>query len=229
MRRAFSLLEVMVALGIVGMLAASVFAFVLDLLQGRESLSDASRDAIAAAVIIERLEGDLLVGVVGVGDQAGIRGDDKGIAIIGRSVKLPAGSDDRVIGDMVESEIRFDEGRGLLEGRRGGASFEQISDRVRFCRFRYFDGRRWVSSFDSRSAGSLPVAIEIAAWFGSLEERDTLEPSMEDPPEESMLSEGFLDGAPLMEEEALSVPSREPDLLRVMLVPDGPVTSWRDG
>jgi len=70
MRRAFSLLEVMVVLGVVALLAGSVFAFMLDLLRGREALSHATRDAIASAAIVERLEGDLLVAVAdGAGEE----------------------------------------------------------------------------------------------------------------------------------------------------------------
>jgi len=226
MRRGFSLLEVMVTLGVVGLLAGTVFAFMLDLLRGRESIADATRDAVAAATIIERIEGDLLVGVAEAGGEAGVSGDAHRVKVRGRSVVLSADG----LGDGVGSEFRFDERSGLIEGRllAGGGAFEVVSDRVRACRFRYFDGRRWRQQFDSREAGSLPVAIEIAIWFGRVEaeEEDGL---FDEGPSEAEMLEAAPAAAFVSMEDEPTLPSREPDVLRVMIVPDGPSAAWREG
>jgi len=233
-RRAFTLLEVLVALGVVAMLAGTVFAFILALLRGRDRLLDASRDAQAAAAVIERVESDMLVTFVGSATSPGVSGDRASIRLRGRAVSLDAPEASAGMSDVQACELRYDERHWRLEGRRwAGAEageFETICDRVEAFRLRYFDGRRWVSSFDTPSAGTLPVAIEIAAWFGR------------PPPEGGELSD---DGADSLEAMGLGapddlasfaddpgaeprpLPTREPDLLRVVIVPDGPVAAWR--
>lgn len=235
MKRAFSLLEVMISLGIVAMLAGSVFAFMLDLLRGRESLSNATIDAVASATLIERLESDLLVGITSVGADAGISGDESSIRVRGRAVRLPLAGDE-AIGDLTGCKISYDEAGWRLVGSRLDADTETISERVRACRFRYFDGRRWVSSFDSSTTGTIPVAIEIALWFDdppAPEEPMSLEDQSDQPgrvPDMSAPEDiGFADGAfEDMLAETPELPLREPDLLRVMIVPDGPIAGWSD-
>jgi hypothetical protein len=104
-RRAFSLLEVFITLGVISMLAGTVFAFMLDLLRGRQALIDASADAIVTAALVERLEGELLVGVTSAGGEGGIVGDDFSIRILARSVVLPTTSGATIGGDVIASEI----------------------------------------------------------------------------------------------------------------------------
>jgi prepilin-type N-terminal cleavage/methylation domain-containing protein len=231
-RRAFTLIEVLVVLGIVAMLAGSVFAFMLDLLRGRERLLDASREAQAAAAVIERLESDLLVTFVGSADASGVSGDGTSLRVSGRAVAFGTRETSVEMSDAQSCELRYDERAWRLEGRRWSgaepAEFETICDRVEACRFRYFDGRRWVGSFDSARAGTLPVAIEIAAWFGAppapTEEELLAQEEAEELGDEAMMM--GLEDASLDEPRAL--PVREPDLLRVMVVPDGPVAAWRE-
>lgn len=232
MKRGFSLLEVMVALGIVALLAGSVFAFMLDLIRGSGTLTDAAQDAAAAATIVEQLESDLLVSVTSMEGEAGINGTESGIRVTGRAVRVPSG--DEVIGDAVGCEIRYDEQTWRLEGSLRGGANETISERVRACRFRYFDGRRWTSSFNSADAGALPVAIEVAIWFGDppAPEETPDDGMMEGPASfdteaarmEAMERAAFDDPSEMMPE----LPLREPDLLRVMIVPDGPIAGWSD-
>jgi type II secretory pathway pseudopilin PulG len=220
-RRAFSLLEVFITLGVISMLAGTVFAFMLDLLRGRQALIDASSDAAVAAALVERLEGELLVGVAGVGSEGGIVGDQSSIQIMARSVVLPTTPGATIGTDVVSSEIRFDPELARIQARRGGdGGMETVSDRVEDCRFRFFDGRRWVDSFDSAQAGSLPVAIEVAVWFGRVDVIDEDTPAGEVEFESQEAPPAALDDAQL--------PEREPDLLRVIIVPDGPVAAWRE-
>lgn len=57
--------------------------------------------------------------------------------------------------------------------------FELISEVVK-CRFQYFDGYSWRSSWDSRRQRALPVAVKIELWLVSTDElkliRETLSP-----------------------------------------------------
>lgn len=234
-RRAFTLVEVLVALGVIAMLAGSVFAFMLDLLRGRERLVDASRDAQAAAAVIERLESDLLVTFVGADGEAGVSGDATSLRVSGRLVAFGERATSVELSDAQSCELRYDEQDWLLEGRRwSGAdegAFDSICERVEACRFRYFDGRRWTASFDSQQAGDLPVAIEIAAWFGP--PPPPTEEELLAQEEAEALGDAGAEAAMLgFEEDELAeprpLPEREPDLLRVMIVPDGPVAAWRE-
>lgn len=237
--RAFSLLEVMVTLGVVAMLAGSVFAFMLDLMRDRVVLEHASRDSEVSSAIVERLEGDLLAGAADVEGEAGIAGDASSLRIVSRAVVTPTKAGQRVRGDALTSELRYIEGAGRLEARRFGAredasGFEIVSERVQAFRLRYFDGRRWVSAFDSMEAGGLPVAIEVAAWFGKVDIEEGLDRDASDmgavaPDVGNRDASLFLDASPVDPSEARALPAREPDLLRVIVVPDGPIAAWRSG
>lgn len=111
-----------------------------------------------------------------------------------------------------------------------------LSEQVEYVQFRYFDGRDWRGSFDSSSSASegggasLPVAIELAIWFSA----DRVEPDEEieaidgliaeqSGEEEDWLEEDFVEPEPIV------VPTRAPDRVRVMIVPDGPSAGWGDG
>src|SRR5262249_54315829 len=58
-RRAFTLLEALLAIALVAMLAGSVFGFMWTLLGGKETLRRRGMDGQAAGAFIERLEADL--------------------------------------------------------------------------------------------------------------------------------------------------------------------------
>jgi len=118
-----------------------------------------------------------------------------------------AGSGASDLGDLQGCQVRFDaDSQGLLARRLGKAEepFEVLASPVGRVRFRYFDGSQWQESFNSATAGALPVAVEAAIWF-----------------------DGGGAGSSSEEASTDSVPQRAPDRVRVMVVPDGPVTSWK--
>src|ERR1700752_5288669 len=84
-RRAFTLLEAVLVLGLVGLLAGSVYTFLWNLLAHRDALMRESSDARAAAAVVERMERDMLAGMVG--DQtvgAGVAGDQRRLELLSR-------------------------------------------------------------------------------------------------------------------------------------------------
>ncbi len=90
---------------------------------------------------------------------------------------------------------------------------------------RYVDGKEWKQSFDSVGAGALPVAVEVAVWFGA----PKADPGAAKPATRGgAVEKSEDDGAARQETDAATVPSREPDRLRVIVVPDGPVASWKE-
>ncbi|MCA9298466.1 MAG: hypothetical protein KDA28_05330, partial [Phycisphaerales bacterium] len=146
------------------------------------------------------------------------------------------------------TEIRFDERTWTIEGRRWDeaspkGTFEVLSDQVERLRFRYFDGERWSDRFDSLSRSSLPVAVEVAIWFappgttppaldeaddltrfGALPEDDTNPGDLPDFAREDDESADMPDMIERMQGDVL----RQPDRVRLITVPDGPVTAWRE-
>ena len=139
---------------------------------------------------------------------------------------------------MQASEYQFDS--GVFKARRwniGGSTpeLETVCDHVEAVRVRYFDGKEWKASFDSLSAGALPVAVEVAVWFGTpKKDENAAGPAAR--PAKSGGTKGAKtepdatsdEGAPAKQDAAAALPSREPDRLRVIVVPDGPAASWKD-
>jgi hypothetical protein len=237
-------MEVLVAIALIGMLTGSVFSFLWTLMGRRDLLHRRSVETQSMGAFLERLEADVLAGLAG--DSAagpGVAGTETSLKVLTRGVWLPAGRADRMAAarDLQASEYVFDRGSGVLRGRRwavedGGSSpaLETISEHVQAMRLRYFDGKEWRGSFDSLSAGGLPVAIEVAVWMG--------EPTA-GPSEPAAVTKGeevradradagggarALDRSGPVLTGAPAEPRREPDRLRVIIVPDGPVSSWKE-
>jgi hypothetical protein len=232
----------MLAVGLLVLLTGAMYAFLWNLLARREAVDVESARDQAAATLFERLESDLTGVVAGDEKHAGLVGTQSEITVRGRGVAIPlrAGERDSAMGDMQGTQLSFD--AGVLRGRRWvgegepSGEFEQISEDAERVRFRYYDGRQWGSSFDSGSAGTLPVAIEVAVWFGKEERHEGTEAQRHEGEEERH------DGAEAQRHRAqeenhegdeqkpsVSVPTREPDRRRLIIVPDGPVAAWKDG
>jgi prepilin-type N-terminal cleavage/methylation domain-containing protein len=215
-RRAFTLVEVMLALAVLVALAASLMGFFWNLLEQRRAAELGSDRQRAAAAVIERIESDLLCGLAGAESAAGIRGTESSLVLLTRSVHMPRGQGSaRVSGDLQGSEITYSS--GAIRARRWvgaspSGSFETVSDSVGLLRFRYYDGSSWSAAFVSASKGGLPVAVEVALWFMAPEVGEQVAGELPTgaPPGEALL------------------PDTEPDRVRLVIVPDGPVETWKD-
>lgn len=117
-----------------------------------------------------------------------------------------------------------------------------MAEGVSALRLRYFDGRSWRDSFDSKAAGDLPVAVEVALWFrrpGDPPAAPAIEEESGPPTDEAevewdgedpfALPVSFDDPTGWEDEvEPSDLPEREPDRVRVIIVPDGPSAAWRE-
>jgi prepilin-type N-terminal cleavage/methylation domain-containing protein len=110
-----------------------------------------------------------------------------------------------------------------------GAGFESFDTRLYKVRFRFHDGLAWRDSFDSRTAGRLPLAIEIAIWFtpwpGSEwtdEEPDRFEMFDDDELERLTfdMDGRFDEEAFAMREDRDFGPDPPPDRIRIIAIPD---------
>lgn len=250
-RRAFTLMETLVAIVLLLALSGAVMSFFWNSLSRRDTLLALSGEVRAGTLLLERLEADFLTAVAADGKGgAGITGDRASVRVVSRGVRptLNGGTAAGALGDEQGLAVRFDEGTGRVSLRRwsgddpGEESDEVVAEGVSALRLRYFDGRSWRDSFDSKAAGDLPVAVEVALWFRRLGDpppRPAVEggpaaPTEGTEPEGGVEDDPFAMPAPfeepaVWEEEAVApeLPEREPDRVRVIIVPDGPSAAWR--
>jgi len=237
-RRAFSLLEVLIAIGLVIALFGAMFAFVFDTLSARSrALEHAGRQS-AATTLIERAELDLMSCVAGGrANGAGVDGDNTSLRILTRGVAAHLAGrgpgDPAVFGDLQQVEYRFVEETGRIEARRRPAGdrgldaseFAPLGGPVYKVRFRYHDSTIWRDSFDSLLREALPVAVEIAVWFHPWPGQERPETGAENGPEvpERLTFDataGFDEAEFAGEAELQFFEEPPPDRIRVILIPD---------
>jgi hypothetical protein len=237
----------MLAVALVAGLSGGVFSFLFNLGRNRDGVERATDSLRGAAALMEGIEADAVGVVAGDGDGgAGVVGTETSLTLLTRGVSPPVlGSGlEGVIGDLQGVEYRFDASQGALTARRwdalageGGGSPSVLARGVSRIRLRYFDGSGWRASFDSGAAGALPVAIEVAVWFGAVSaEAAAAEAAVATAGDgfDDEFAGGFPDELPPLEEELIDEGGMgevlsKPDRVRVIVIPDGPVSSWREG
>jgi prepilin-type N-terminal cleavage/methylation domain-containing protein len=246
-RRGFTLVELVIGIALVLVLVATSSSFFFELLGAREQITRINRRQVAVNTLIERVERDLMTSLVGdpqVG--AGVRGDEAQITILARAV--PAGLAERgteaqvVFADLERAEYRF--GAGRLRGRRAvlgdarrAPQPADLGADVGRVRFRFHDGDRWRSSFDSLREDRLPHAVEIAVWFEPWPGEDTGTDPAPDEQDGETPDPGLEEADPeadvqLDDEPVLALDDREgpaPDRVRVIVVPDADASGETDG
>ena len=230
-RRAFTLLEVLIAIALALILGATMFVFLQDMLATRvRTLEHAARQR-AAATLIERVEGDLAACLVGDSRNGpGITGDATHLRILTRGVMTQLASramdDPAALGDLHAVEYQFNAGNHSLEARKhlaGEASeFAALGGDIAHIRFRYLDGRQWQASFDSLAANRLPAAVEVCVWFNPWPGDASSAASGAGPSTQPGESAGnFDENAFAMMSESESFRAPPPDRRRVIVIPDG--------
>jgi hypothetical protein len=239
-----SLVELMCALAFLVLLSGAVSGFFFQMSRQRERLAAVSAGQRDTALLTDRLETALMHAVaVGPGGEAGVRGDAASLSVVTRAVwPMLAGA--AGLDDTCEVGLRLDEVRGrcvmtVTPLGAGGEAVEQpVLSGVERMRFRYSDGRRWSASFDSLEAGGLPVGVEVSVWLRrGGETGDGDEPSDRTgaeafelgpgaPLNPALFGEDWEFGSASVPEEEESWTPREPDLVRMVTIPDAP--DWRE-
>jgi len=211
----FTLLEVLLALGLTTLLIGAVFSFLDTLGRRRDELERMTIKAREIGTLMDRIESDLAASVVGDGrGGAGINGRASELSVLARRVVASPGSSSSsssssdsaggsVFGELSRAKYAFDVSSGVVRAGRGAAvgdvsATEVVARGVRALRFRFFDGRVWRSEFESEKEARLPTAVEIAVWSGELKR----------------------DGS--------GGPMGAPDRVRTMVIPDGPLAAWKE-
>lgn len=165
-RRAFTLIEVLLAIALTMVIAGTAIGLATTLLSRRAQIDEAAARDRGVAILMDQIEQDLMGVVAGSGGESGFVGSSREVTLKVRGVTLRRE-------DLIEARYRFvASGDGALKaGRvvatRGGGTLEEtLADGVALMRLRFHDGVAWVDGFDSGRAGELPWAVEVAVWLG---------------------------------------------------------------
>jgi prepilin-type N-terminal cleavage/methylation domain-containing protein len=238
-RRGFSLIELLVAIGLIIAMLGALFAFTWDVLATRQQIVAWTARQRSATVIIEHVERDLMTCVAGdTSDGAGVRGDNESLSVLARQVPAAraarrgrpgAGSP---LADIERTTYAFSGGalsveRGGVE--RGGADRQRevLAGSIAKVRFRYHDGSSWKDSFDSLRADALPRAVEVAIWFNAWPGDATAQELRDEEAFQDALLErstfdprGGFDERAAVNGDDIAREEPRPDRVRVIAIPD---------
>ncbi len=167
--RGFTLIEVLVALGITVVLVGALGLFVNQISSSRTRIRDRSTREAAATTILDAIDGALGTCIARQGDgTSGVVGDELSIEIAFDTATVQralGGSPQAVLvpGDRIT--IEFSPGTGRFALARNGDSLRELEAGFFAMRLRYHDGSDWLSRWDAREMGGLPWAVECSIWF----------------------------------------------------------------
>ena len=241
-RCGFTLLEVLIVIGLVSALFGSMFTFMFNLLSSRDRALQYSAQQLAATTLIERVSADLMTCVVSDAEAgSGVEGDTQRLRILTRSVAASLAErgvgDPAVLGDLQITEYTFNESQQQITASRRFAqtnsndrmSEASLGGSIYKVRFRYHDGTSWRDTFDSRSYGQLPLAVEIAIWFEPWPGEEPIPPDEFDDELGGSDRSTFdaidtFDERQFAEQSDLDLYSEpKPDRIRVIVIPDAAV------
>lgn len=205
--RAFTLVEVLIALALIAGLSLAVMSFARDIRVQQRSMIRLSSQLEQTTDVIEMLERSIATCTADGGDAgAGIQGTAQSLRVLSRAVQLRP--QDR-LSDLLATGLRFDAGGKRIVARQWAPVYESegesesVATSIEFVQFRYYHDGQWRESFDAFAAGGLPRAIEFAIWYQPL-----ITPS----PAATLPEE--------LDEEELTAPRRAPDRLRIIAIHD---------
>ena len=164
-RGGFTLLEAMVALGVILLLVGAMTSVVRDVARARDRarLEGMRMQGVNAAFELLGSAADTCFAGDG---ESGIQGDAVNIRLTRSGVQarrlFGAGDDASPLTDRESFQLGL-EGRDLVVGEQeSGPSSVLIAD-LAAIRFRYFNGSDWLDSWNSNERG-LPHSIELSIW-----------------------------------------------------------------
>lgn len=212
-RRAFTVIETLVAIGLLILLASALTAFLFDVQRQRDILARIGEERLAGALVIDTLEESVRHATASALSGPAFVGDETSLRITARSTVLatvePEAED---LSGARTASIAWDEDTGTIT-----IDDEPVTDRVRRLTLRYHDGDQWLDAYRSADTRALPAAIEVTLWFGEVESvEDALDLGPDFPAD---LGEGF--GLPTPADLRALQPDTvwgEPDRRRVIAI-----------
>jgi type II secretory pathway component PulJ len=165
--RGFTLFEILVSVGLFGLLVFAMSSFLGDARRVRTRVAADVERNLAVAAIVGELAESIATCVTDEGGK-GVRGTSTSIEVAFAGV--PAwriGTDEpaAALAPVDTLTLRFDAGDGRVEIGRDGAAATRGPIAFEAVRFRYLDGGTWRDEFDSTAEGRLPQAVELSIWF----------------------------------------------------------------
>jgi type II secretory pathway pseudopilin PulG len=166
-RAAFTLLEALVAVGMIMLLAGAMAMFVSDLGTTRAHVTRTTDRARSAEALFRVVETALQSAVVDGGMRgAGVSGTTNSMRVLSSRTDAAGGNAQDLaraaFAPLVATEVR-QSGRNVSVGRSGQGTI--LPAEIGAVQLRYFDGEQWSDEFDSLSAGRLPMVVEVSMWF----------------------------------------------------------------
>ena len=223
----FSLLETMIALGLIGVLIATIGFFVNQVAGSREQMrTNTAREALATA-ILDGLQTAFMSAIARTGTGSpGMIGTARTITVSHDGVvvsRVFGATPQNVLNPETALIFEFDPGSGGARLRRDGPSSSSAEMNFGAVKLRYLSDGIWSQSWNSFDRGGLPSAIECSIWWVSPfeEERSSASSESDDSLFEiqSVDEDEFVDDQPSV---------RPPDRMRLMRVPDGGVSDSDD-
>lgn len=155
MTRGFTLLEVLLAIGIFVAVLAALTRFTESVATGRARVMERAERQQVVDVLIDRLDQVLTTGVSSHRGMPGLSGDNSQVvSSIAQDrpdvAPLAARRDLSMVFNRTEGVVMFNDGQQMSLGD---------------LRLRYLVDDAWVDEFDSAQQGGLPRAIAVEAWF----------------------------------------------------------------
>lgn len=169
-RRGFTILEVLIGLSLLIVLVAGAYGLLLQLHTRQQEVARLAARNTIGTTIVDAVERAVLTCVADAGaDGPGISLTDSTLRLVYRDLSpdLPP-TDDAFSSRARLAVIHHTDTRTaevtVTHGARAPTTTIANIERLRF---RAHDGDDWIEEFDSRAAGRLPVAIEVAVWFAA--------------------------------------------------------------
>ena len=162
MRRGFTLLEVLLAIGIFIAVLIALARFTESIATGRARVLERAERQQVVDVLIDRLGQILTTGAASHRGRSGLSGDNtQVISSIAQDRPdihpLTSRRDLSIVFNRNEGVVTFNDGYQIALGD---------------LRLRYLAGDEWIDDFDSTIQNGLPQAITVEAWFDSVEISD---------------------------------------------------------
>ncbi len=163
--RGFTLLETLLAIGLIGATLAVAVSLLGDVADARDRIEDRLRRAEGATLVLDLLADRVATATLtAIDGTTGLSGDALSLRVTGcgvTSIRLLPDAARSPLLDRSTLEVAWQ--GGGLSLRDDGAAWSALAPDLFAVRFRYHDGTDWREDWNGDRDG-LPYALEVAIW-----------------------------------------------------------------